>query len=161
MFKQIKYPYLRTMKIEAAIKQSKPMQPIQKAIVNLMYTYYWHMERSAALFKPFDLTSQQFNVLRILRGKHPEALTVGEVKSVMLDKNPDLTRLADRLAQKGLIERTLNPDCRREVLLLITDKGMELLDRMEVEIEAAKAQWQNLSDEEALLLSDLLDKLRG
>jgi len=149
------------MKIEAAIKQTKPMQPIQKVIVNLMYTYYWHMEQTAALFKPFGLTHQQFNVLRILRGKHPEALTVGEVKSVMLDKNPDLTRLADRLAQKDLIERTTNPDCRREVLLTITEKGMELLDRMEIEIEKAKVQWQNLSDEEALLLSDLLDKLRG
>jgi DNA-binding MarR family transcriptional regulator len=153
--------YFRTMKIEAAIKQSKPMQPIQKAIVNLMYTYYWHMERTATLFKPFELTPQQFNVLRILRGKHPEAITVGEVKSVMLDKNPDLTRLADRLAQKGLIERSLNPDCRREVLLVITDKGMELLSRMETEMESAKSQWQTLSDEEASQLSDLLDKLRG
>lgn len=149
------------MKIEAAIQQKKPMQPIQKAIVNLMYTYYWHTERMTALFKPFDLTPQQFNVLRILRGKYPEAITVGEVKSVMLDKNPDLTRLGDRLAQKELIERTMNPDCRREVLLVITDKGIELLNRIEVVMEEAKSGWQTLTDEEALLLSDLLDKLRG
>jgi DNA-binding MarR family transcriptional regulator len=149
------------MKIEAAIKQKKPMQPIQKAIVNLMYTYHWHMERTAAVFKPFDLTPQQYNVLRILRGKHPEAVTVGEVKSVMLDKNPDLTRLGDRLAQKGLIERTMNPDSRREVLLIITTKGVELLERIETVMKKSQPEWQTLADEEALLLSDLLDKLRG
>lgn len=149
------------MKIEAAIKQTKPMQPIQKAIINLMFTYNWHMERMTEVFKPFDLTPQQFNVLRILRGKYPETVTVGEVKSVMLDKNPDLTRLGDRLVQKDLVGRTSNPESRREVLLKITDKGITLLDQIEATMEKSKVQWQNLSDDEALLLSDLLDKLRG
>jgi DNA-binding MarR family transcriptional regulator len=149
------------MKIEAAIRQVKPMEPLQKAIINLMYTYNWHMERSAALFKPFDITPQQFNVLRILRGRHPEPVPVGEVKSVMLDKNPDLTRLSDRLLQKGLIRRDLNPQNRREVLLEISAEGLRLLEQIDLEMDRSKAQWQNLSDAEAELLSDLLDKLRG
>jgi len=149
------------MKIETAIRQAKPMQPLQKAIVNLIYTYHWHMEQGAAVFKPFDLTPQQFNVLRILRGKHPNAVPVGEVKCVMLDKNPDLTRLGDRLVQKGLIQRELNPQNRREVLMQITKTGMDLLEKIEVEMEKAKTQWQNLTDKEAEQLSDLLDKLRG
>ncbi len=149
------------MKIENAIRQDKPMQPLQKAIINLMYTYNWHMERSAAVFKPFDITPQQFNVLRILRGKHPEAVLVGEVKCVMLDKNPDLTRLGDRLVQKGLIHRELNPQNRREVLMQITKEGMALLEQIDVQMEKVKAAWQNLTDEEAEQLSDLLDKLRG
>ncbi len=113
------------------------------------------------VFKPFDLTSQQFNVLRILRGRHPESIPVGEVKCVMLDKNPDLTRLGDRLIQKGLIQRELNAQNRREVLMQITKAGMELLDQVEVGMEKSKSQWQNLTDEEAEQLSDLLDKLRG
>ncbi|MDZ4681951.1 MAG: MarR family transcriptional regulator [Saprospiraceae bacterium] len=149
------------MKIEAAIRQVKPLQPLQKVIINLIYTYHWHMERSAMVFKPFDLTSQQFNVLRILRGRHPESIPVGEVKCVMLDKNPDLTRLGDRLIQKGLIQRELNAQNRREVLMQITKAGMELLDQVEVGMEKSKSQWQNLTDEEAEQLSDLLDKLRG
>ena len=149
------------MNIESAIRQVKPMQPIQKAIVNLMYTYNWHMDRTAALFKPYELTPQQFNVLRIVRGRHPEPAPVGEVKNVMLDKNPDLTRLCDRLLQKGLIGRELNPTSRREVLLSITPCGLDLLDKIEAVFEQQKDHWQTLTDAEATALSDLLDKFRG
>ena len=149
------------MKIEAAIKQSKPMLPLQKVMINLMYTYHWHMERSVEIFKLFDMTSQQYNVLRILKGRHPEAIPVGEVKAVLLDKNPDMTRLCDRLVQKGLIQRDLNFQNRREVLLQITAAGLELLLQIEPVIKEASKEWDNLTPEEAETLSDLLDKLRG
>jgi DNA-binding MarR family transcriptional regulator len=149
------------MKIEEAIRQGKPMAPMQKAVINLMYTYHWHMERSAMLLKPFDITPQQFNVLRILRGRFPEAAPVGEVKAVMLDKNPDLTRLCDRLVQKGYIDRRLNDCNRRVVLLTITNAGIDLLQQIEQIFEQHKAAWQVLSDEEAETLSNLLDKLRS
>jgi MarR family transcriptional regulator, 2-MHQ and catechol-resistance regulon repressor len=149
------------MKIEEAIQQGKPMQPLQRAVVNLMYTYHWHLERMSALMKPFDLTPQQYNVMRIIRGRHPGSVSVGEVKAVMLDRNPDLTRLCDRLVQKSWLERQVNPKNRREVLLHITAAGLTLLDRMEQEFEQQKNQWQSISDEEANLLSDLLDRLRG
>ena len=149
------------MKIEAAIRQSKPMLPLQKVMINLMYTYHWQMERSMEIFKPFDMTSQQYNVLRILKGRHPEAIPVGEVKAVLLDKNPDMTRLCDRLVQKGLIQRDLNFQNRREVLLQITAAGLELLLQIEPVIKEASKEWDNLTPEEAETLSDLLDKLRG
>ena len=149
------------MKIEAAIKQSKPMLPLQKVMINLMYTYHWHMERSTEIFKPYDMPSQQYNVLRILKGRHPEAIPVGEVKAVLLDKNPDMTRLCDRLVQKGLIQRDLNCQNRREVLLQITPAGLELLLQIEPVIKEASKEWDNLTPEEAETLSDLLDKLRG
>lgn len=149
------------MKIEAAIRQSKPMLPLQKVMINLMYTYHWHMERSVEIFKLFDMTSQQYNVLRILKGRHPEAIPVGEVKAVLLDKNPDMTRLCDRLVQKGLIHRDLNCQNRREVLLQITAAGLELLLQIEPVIKEASKEWDNLTPEEAETLSDLLDKLRG
>lgn len=119
------------------------------------------MERSTGIFKPFDLTPQQYNVLRILNGRYPEAIPVGEVKAVLLDKNPDMTRLGDRLVQKGLIQRDFNQQNRREVLLSITPQGIELLAKMQPALEQAAAQWDQLSPEEAETLSNLLDKLRG
>lgn len=153
--------YLCPVKIEDAIRQTKPMMPLHKAILNLMYTYHWHQERSMAIFKPFDLTSQQYNVLRILRGKHPESIPVGEVKAVLIDRNPDMTRLCDRLLQKGLIEREMNCQNRREVLLRISDVGLQLLEDITPRITEAAKDWDTLSAEEAETLSGLLDKLRG
>lgn len=149
------------MKIEEAIRQTKPMPPLQKVLINLIYTYHWHMDRSMEIFKPFDITSQQYNVLRILKGKYPEAMPVGEVKAVLLDKNPDMTRLCDRLLQKGLIQRECNGQNRREVLLQISNAGIDLLNSMEPVFKEAALEWDNLSAEEAETLSNLLDKLRG
>lgn len=161
MFKQIKAYTFVAMKIEEAIRQTKPMLPFQKAMINLMYTYHWHMALSNEIFKPFDLTSQQYNVLRILKGRHPEAIPVGEVKAVLIDKNPDMTRLCDRMLQKGLIQREMNCQNRREVLLQISAAGLELLDRMEPILKEAAKTWNKLTDEESETLSALLDKLRG
>lgn len=149
------------MKIEDAIRQTKPLLPLQKAMINIMYTYHWQQEQSMAVFKPFDLTPQQYNVLRILRGRYPEAIPVGEVKAVLLDRNPDLTRLCDRLVQKKWIERSLNEQNRREVLLQITSEGLDLLERIEPVIKEAAKAWERLTPEEAETLSNLLDKLRG
>ena len=104
---------------------------------------------------------QQYNVLRILKGQYPEFVPVGDVKAVMLDKNPDLTRLCDRLEEKGLIERNTNPCNRRQVLLRIAQPGLDLLDRSEPMLYEQAKKLQNLSDEEAETLSNLLDKLRG
>jgi MarR family transcriptional regulator, 2-MHQ and catechol-resistance regulon repressor len=161
LFKQINVSTFAAMKIEEAIRQTKPMQPLQKAMINLMYTYHWQMERSAELFKPFDLTAQQFNVLRILRGRHPEAVSVGEVKAVLLDKNPDMTRLCDRLVQKSLIQREFNCKNRREVLISITTEGLTLLDTIDPIMQEAAKTWDTLSAQEYETLSNLLDKLRG
>jgi MarR family 2-MHQ and catechol resistance regulon transcriptional repressor len=149
------------VKIEKAIKQEKFISPIHKAVVNLLYTYNWYMEQTAELFKGEDLTPQQYNVLRILRGKYPEALAAGEIKEVMLDKNPDLTRLCDRLSAKGLLEREVNAVNRRQMLIKITPAGLKILDKIGPVMEEASKTWANLTDEEAEALSDLLDKLRG
>ncbi len=149
------------MKIEEAIKQEQFNSPIHKAIVNLIYTFNWHLDRTAGVFRDFDLTPQQYNVLKILRRSYPKALPAGEVKEVMLDKNPDLTRLCDRLCSKGLIERELNPGNRRQVLIKITEPGLATVGQIEPLLEEALQKWHRLSDEEAEQLSNLLDKLRG
>ena len=101
------------MKIEDAIKQKKFDSPLHKATLNLMYTANWLHGEFRDLFKAFDITHQQYNVLRILRGKYPECVNPTEIKEVMLDKNPDITRLCDRLLTMGLINRAIDKMNRR------------------------------------------------
>ena len=148
------------MKFEDVIKQKKFESAQQKAILNLIYTHNWVSALHESFFKEYDLTMQQYNVLRILRGKHPESICAGEVKEVMLDRNPDLTRLCDRLLKKDLIERATNDENRRQVLLKITKGGLDLLKEMDPFVKSS-LKFDGLTDKECLLLSDLLDKLRG
>lgn len=147
------------MKIEDAINQRKFESPLHKAIINLLYTYNWLSDKQQATFQQFDVTLQQYNVLRILRGQHPNAVSVGDVKAVMLDKNPDLTRLCDRLVKKKLVKRELNVENRRQVLLKILPLGLDLLKKMEPSMKVAMSSMK-LTDTQAQQLSDLLDKIR-
>ena len=148
------------MKIEDAIQQKKFESAQHKAIVNLMYTFNQVSNLHDKTFKTFDLTAHQYNVLRILRGRFPKAICAGELKEIMLDKNPDLTRLCDRLLKKNLIERETNELNRRQVLIKITTEGLGLLKKMDP-IVSGELKNLNLSDKEAETLSNLLDKLRG
>jgi DNA-binding MarR family transcriptional regulator len=147
--------------IEEALQQSRFHSPTQKAMLNILYTYHWYVEHTQQVFQEFDLTLQQFNVLRILRGRHPEWVTMSAVKDVMLDKNPDLTRLCDRLQTRGYLERETNPANRRQVRARLTPTGLELLGRVGPKIGQAAKAWSHLTDDEARQLSDLLDKMRG
>ena len=149
------------MKIEDAIK-SKFESSRQKAYINLLYTANEVTTEAKRFFKAVDVTLQQYNVLRILRGKHPESLNPGEIKSVMLDKSPDLTRLVDRLLAKELVSRGTCEDNRRKIDIKISDKGLAFLDSTNEHVEKSqRAQTKNLTEDEASQLSDLLDKLRG
>lgn len=148
------------MKIEDAIKQKTFESPQVRAWMDLVYTYNHSTDRINRVFKQFEITQQQFNVLRILRGRCGEPASCGEVKDVMLYKNPDLTRLSDRLVKKGLIRRTVNEQNRREIELTITEKGLELLDKIDPEIKKNNRFLYNLSDTEAQQLSLFLEKLR-
>ena len=150
------------MKFEEVIRQRAFASPTQKAVLNVIYTAGWIQARHEQLFQEYDLTPQQYNVLRILYRHHPEPLCAGEIKEMMLDRNPDLTRLCDRLVKKNLIARQANAANRRQVLIAITSEGLSLLDTLDPQVQAAAAaHYHNLTDEEANNLSDLLDKLRG
>ena len=149
------------MKINESIKQREFENPQNQVWINLMYTHNHLMDHISQVFKKHGITKQQYNVLRILKGKNNMPATCGEVKGVMLDKNPDLSRLGDRLVAKGLINRAVNEDNRREVELSITKAGLERVDRMHPELRENMQVLYNLSDEEARQLSGLLDKLRG
>ncbi len=146
------------MKIDDVIK-AKFMSPQHKALVNLRYTSNFLSNIQQGFMAKYDLSMPQFNILRILRGTDVP-LNVNMIKERMVEKSPNTTRLMDKLMEKGLIERVRCNEDRRVVYLSITDDGMELLTQIDKAISISDFMQANLSDEEATLLSDLLDKLR-
>lgn len=149
------------MKLEEAIKQKRFESPQIKAMLNIMYTANWLMGEFRDVYKPFGITPQQYNVLRILRGKHPESVNPSEIKKVMLDKNPDITRLCDRLLAMGLIGRSIDNDNRRKMNIVITEQGLHMLSQIQPILTERQTQILHRSDINFDLLSDLLDELRG
>jgi DNA-binding MarR family transcriptional regulator len=148
------------MSIEQDIKQTNFKSPYSKAIINVIYTNNWLQSLQVEIFKPFDLTLQQYNVLRILRGQYPNPITVIAIIERMLDKMSNASRLVDKLLVKDLVIRRLCPHDRRAVDVIITEKGLKLLE----ELDTLQSQWEDklhgLSENEALQLSELLDKMR-
>jgi DNA-binding MarR family transcriptional regulator len=149
------------MKIEEEIQSTKFEDDFQKAVINLTYTYGWLNNALRGHFEKYNLTSQQFNVLRILRGQYPKPATVNLIKERMLDKMSDASRIVDRLVQKGLVSRCTNNKDRRAVDIRISEVGLDILSKMDVEFKAKEILQNNLTEEDAGKLSDLLDKLRG
>ena len=145
-------------KIEDEIRQKKFTSAHQKAVINLIYTSNWLQNQQQEFFKSFGITGQQFNILRILKGQFPKSISGTEIKSRMLDRNSDVSRLLDRLASKNLITKQTCPNDKRASDVRITAEGLSLLN----EINKIEKQDRvlSLSDEEAERLSDLLDKAR-
>lgn len=147
--------------IEKEIQQQKFDNEYLKAFINLTFTYNHFSDLSKNILKKHQLTSQQFNVLKILKGSYPGSKTTGEVKKVMIDKSPDLTRLIDRLITKGLVERTNCPVDRRQVNLKINKAGINLINSIEPEMHFFSKFLKKISIEEAKTLNNILDKWRG
>lgn len=141
--------------------QSKFGSEHQKAAINILFTSSWLHNGNAARLKKHDVTPEQYNVLRILRGSHPKKLMLAEITSRMIDKSSNATRLVEKLRQKGCVKRELCESNRRQVDISITDKGLALMKA----IDAEEGEWidklKNLSKTEAAELNRLLDKLRG
>ena len=149
------------MKIEEEIKQKKFRSVYHKAHINVLFTASWLSQNSAQLLKPFKISWQQFNILRILRGMYPEPATVKLLTERMIDKMSNASRLVEKLKQKGLVERRVCPSDRRRVDVEITEKGLSVLEDISFIMEQELNQKMgNLSSEEADQLNQLLDKLR-
>lgn len=130
-------------------------------MINLLFTYGWAIERIKAFVSREGITHQQYNILRILRGMHPQPLSTLQIRERMLDKMSDTSRIVDRLIVKDLVQKSTCPKDKRLVDVLITDKGQELLARLDELTADVDAIMENLSNEEAEQLSALLDKLRS
>ena len=149
------------MEIEKEIFSNKFENNHQKAIVNLIYTYGWITNLLKQKLNKYKITLQQYNILRILRGQHPNPATINMLKERMLDKMSDASRIVDRLEQKELVNRFINTKDRRAVDILITKKGLDLLLKLDVEMSSKNFLDENINSTEAGILSDLLDKMRG
>ena len=149
------------MKIEEAIKTRKFTTSREKALVNILYTYGWLFNKEKDSFKPFGITPQQYNVLRILKGQYPKSISTCDIKERMLDKNSDASRLVDRMFTNGLVERTVSEFDKRKVDIKISERGIDLLQRVIENRLMLENTASALSEEDAETLSLLLDKLRS
>lgn len=149
------------MEIEKEIKQTKFKDEIHKLMINQLFTGKWITNLISKQLKPFGLTNQQYNVLRILRGQGKNYISVNAISDRMIDKMSNVSRLIDKLVDKGLVQRKVNKDDRRQADIMINQKGLDLVLAIEETEEDLKANFSSLSQEEAKQLNDLLDKLRS
>ena len=149
------------MEIEKEIYNNKFENNHHKAIVNLIYTYGWITDQLKQKLNKHHITLQQYNILRILRGQHPNPATINILRERMLDKMSDASRIVERLVQKELVNRCVSDKDRRAVDILINANGLDILKKLDDEMVVKEMVAKNLSEEESNTLSRLLDKMRG
>ena len=147
------------MSIDKDINQRSFKSEHQRAIVNLIFTYNWTTEKLKHIFDKEDLTMQQFNILRILRGSEMPLSTL-QIRERMLDKMSDTSRIVDRLIIKGRVKKNICKADRRLVDVSITDKGQKVLQKIDLQEDDLQNITSALSEKEAKSLNKLLDKIR-
>lgn len=149
------------MKLEEAIKQTAFKTEEERLVINLVYTSGWLSSEQNRFFKRFGISSQQYNVLRILRGQFPNPASVGLIQERMLDKMSNASRLIEKLKQKKLVKRSECSKDRRQVDVLITDDGLKLLENIDKLNGEMHSICNTLNQTEKKKLNELLDKLRN
>ncbi|PJB00335.1 MAG: MarR family transcriptional regulator [Ignavibacteriales bacterium CG_4_9_14_3_um_filter_30_11] len=149
------------MKIEEEIKQKQFKSEYHKTLINIIFTYNWLIKNQVEILKPFDITLQQFNILRILRGQYPNPSNIKLMKERMLDRMSDCSRIVEKLLKKGFVERKLCKEDRRNVDVIITKNGLVILKKLDKKFETLDKNLINLNTSETKTLNTLLDKLRG
>ena len=148
------------MGIDTDIQQNKFLNNYQRASVNILFTYGWMMEKIKEILEPADITPQQFNILRILRGSHPKPLSTLQIRERMLDKMSDTSRIVDRMIAKGLVNKAISRKDRRLVDIIISPKGLKLIRKLDSRQRELDEILKNISAKEAATLSKILDKVR-
>ncbi len=150
------------MKLEDEIRQGVGFKSqYEKTIVNLMFTGSWLNIKLIHFYRNYNISPQQYNILRILRGQHPNPATINLLIERMLDKTSNASRLVDKLLIKGYVARKTSKTDKRQAAILITRKGLTLLEQIDAGLPDLFLQFNSLSEEEAQSLNHLLDKLRG
>ncbi|MFN7327405.1 MAG: MarR family winged helix-turn-helix transcriptional regulator [Chitinophagales bacterium] len=151
------------MTLEEELKNSTPIPPRTRAVLNVLFTASWLDCQMNRDMRKYGLTNPQYNILRILKGSRPDGLSVLDIKSRMIDRSSNVSRLVEKLREQGLVVRTPSSADRRMVVVTITDSGLELLDKIQKEVMSNDEGFPgtNLSEEEMQQLSVLLDRLRG
>ncbi len=149
------------MELEKEIQQEKFQNEYQKLLVNILFTHGWLTSLYAKHLKPYGISAQQYNILRILRGQHPNPATINLLRERMLDKMSNASRLVEKLRLKGLVERRECPMDRRAVDVIITQKGLDLLKTLDNVIRTMEDKLKTITEVEAKEVNRILDKLRG
>jgi DNA-binding MarR family transcriptional regulator len=149
------------MKLENEIVQEIFRNEFHKLAVNIIYTYGWLMRFNTNFLQKFDLTPQQYNVLRILRGQYPNPANINLLKERMLDKMSDASRLVERLKAKSLVDKNISKNDKRHAQVIINNNGLNLLKKIDELDGSFDKAFSLLNTEETKTLNNLLDKLRG
>ena len=150
-----------TIKLEHEIKQERFKDESEKAVINVLVTADRVSSRISSLLKPFGVSSEQYNVLRILRGQYPNPSTLSLITERMISKTSNSTRLVEKLRQKKLVERNQCDENRRRVDILITRQGLALLEELDPIMDESNRRMRTLTVEETKELNRLLDKMRA
>ena len=150
------------MTLEDFIKPNSPITISKKTVLNILYTQNTISDKFNELLKPFDLSTEQFNVLRILRGQKGKPANMCVIQERMVAKTSNTTRLVDKLLLKDLVTREVCPDNRRKIEVQITQKGLDLLVQLDPKVIQQEHLFSNnLSSEELAQLNLLLEKFRN
>ncbi|MCM0668180.1 MULTISPECIES: MarR family winged helix-turn-helix transcriptional regulator [Flavobacterium] len=149
------------MTIEEVIKSTVKMDNAKKVILNIMYTQNVIQDHFNELIKPYDLSGEQYNVLRILRGQKGKPANMCVIQERMLAKTSNTTRLVDKLLLKDFVTRNVCPDNRRKIEVSITEKGLDVLKELDPKVDEHEQTFaNNLQPEELVFLNQLLEKYR-
>ena len=148
------------MKLEDAISNPKFNSEVHKATINILFTAHWLRTQINANLKPYGLTQEQYNIMRILKGKHPEKMCVKDIAQRMIERSSNVPRILDRLVRKNLIERKQSKQDRRETESVLTQKGLELLQKVNENVKENENKLMNLNEAAAAQLNALLENLR-
>lgn len=149
------------MKIEDSIKQASFKDEFEKADINLLYTANWLNSELHGMLKSYDISLQQFNILRILRGQKGKPASLKLLTERMMDKMSNTSRLVDKMLLKDLLKRDICPENRRQVEILITDKGLKMCHALSTLIDKNRQSNKKITDDEAQELNRILDKMRS
>jgi DNA-binding MarR family transcriptional regulator len=148
------------MRLEEELQQKKFSSELLKAILNIEFTGNWLDAEANRVLKPFEISSQQYNVLRILKGQGDNAISVNNIMGRMINKMSNASRLVEKLRKKGLIERVTCESDRRQVDVRITKKGLKLLVESGAAMNKFDKMKSKLTEKEAKQLNELLEKIR-
>jgi DNA-binding MarR family transcriptional regulator len=148
------------VKLEEAIKSNKFKNEVHKAGLNILYTAWWLKTMTSKELKKYGLTHEQFNVLRILKGKHPEQMCVRDVAGRMIERNSNVPRIIDRLELKKYVKRSTSPNDKRETAISLTEAGVNILEMATAKVNKLLEETIVMSESSAGTLNKLLEEIR-
>ena len=153
--------YICIVKLEQAIKSNKFKNETHKATLNILYTAWWLKTKMSKELKEFGLTHEQYNVLRILKGKHPEQMCVKDIGCRMIEKSSNVPRIIDRLEIKKLVKRANSTFDKRETVISLTASGIAILNSTTNKVNIVMDEVVVLEEKDAKEINQLLEKMRS